>query len=563
MYEFHIVDALEKVFPDTRPRPMAHSHITSLQGGKVSFQLAYFLSSDADADPSQYFTLSLTGAPGAFRLRDVQLVPSDLPALSQRDTGYLRTDPSLYPDLLTPSDGTFRPIAGQWRSIFVDLKVPEQASGDFSLVLEIVPQETLTLGNGQVVNKRPSVQGWKTALSLTVVPALLPRQELLVTQWFHADCLANYYGCAVFSEQYWDILASFIRFAGKEARMNMLLTPVFTPPLDTVVGGERTTVQLVGISKSGETYQFSWDNLRRWCALCRDAGISHLEIAHLFTQWGAQYTPKIMVKVDGKEQQLFGWHVAATDPSYRSFLEAFLPALIAVLKEEGYDRDQLRFHISDEPNLEQLPDYLLAKKQVADLLEGYTIMDALSNYEFYEQGVVEHPVPANDHIGPFLENKVPNLWVYYCVAQSVDVPNRFFSMPSSRNRIMGILMYLYAIEGFLHWGYNFYNSQYSRTAINPYQVTDCGKAFPSGDAFIVYPGEGGTVYSSLRNEVQTDGFEDMQCLSLLEKLTSRSFVVSLIHEGLSYQLQFNRYPLDSSYLLRVRERCLEEIAKRC
>ena len=50
-------------------------------------------------------------------------------------------------------------------------------------------------------------------------------------------------------------------------------------------------------------------------------------------------------------------------------------------------------------------------------------------------------------------------------------------------------LYKYKIIGILHWGYNFYNSQFSLEKINPYQVTDAGGAFPSGDAFLVYPGE--------------------------------------------------------------------------
>ena len=35
--------------------------------------------------------------------------------------------------------------------------------------------------------------------------------------------------------------------------------------------------------------------------------------------------------------------------------------------------------------------------------------------------------------------------MYYCCAQSSLVPNRFFAMESARNRIMGVLMYLYGI----------------------------------------------------------------------------------------------------------------------
>lgn len=62
-------------------------------------------------------------------------------------------------------------------------------------------------------------------------------------------------------------------------------------------------------------------------------------------------------------------------------------------------------------------------------------------------------------------------------------------MPSARNRILGALLYKYNAVGFLQWGYNFWYSQFSKHEIDPFTVTDAGKAFPSGDAFVVYPGE--------------------------------------------------------------------------
>ena len=93
-----------------------------------------------------------------------------------------------------------------------------------------------------------------------------------------------------------------------------------------------------------------------------------------------------------------------------------------------------------------------AKEAVEDLLKGWKVIDALSDYVFYEKGIVEKPIPSNDHIQAFIDHGVEDLWVYYCCGQSDKVPNRFFAMPSARNRIMGVLMYLYKIKGFLHWG---------------------------------------------------------------------------------------------------------------
>ena len=81
---------------------------------------------------------------------------------------------------------------------------------------------------------------------------------------------------------------------------------------------------------------------------------------------------------------------------------------------------------------------------------------------------------------PFLERGMEGLWTYYCTGQWKEVSNRFMAMPSARTRILGVQLYLYKISGFLHWGFNFYNSQYSIKHINPYAVTDAGEAFPSG-----------------------------------------------------------------------------------
>lgn len=332
----------------------------------------------------------------------------------------------------------------------------------------------------------------------------------------------------------------------------MLLTPVFTPPLDTAVGGERTTVQLVSIARNSDAYSFDFTLLKRWCELCKKAGITHLEIPPFFTQWGAAAAPKIVVTVDSTETKLFGWHTAASDPEYLRFLSAFIPQLLHALHSAGFDKEHLIFHVSDEPNESTMSGYRAAKEILAPLLDGYTVMDALSSYEFYEKGLVAHPIPANDSIQPFIDHKVENLWVYYCVSQGIEVPNRFFAMPSARNRIMGVLMYLYNIRGFLHWGFNFYNTQFSKKHINPFIITDCGSAFSSGDAYLVYPAPDGGVYSSIRNEVQMEALADLRALKKLEALVGREKVCALIHTGLDYTPTFKKYPIEKEYLLQLR-----------
>ena len=206
----------------------------------------------------------------------------------------------------------------------------------------------------------------------------------------------------------------------------MLLTPIFTTALDTHVGGERPTTQLIDVTVNNGEYSFGFEKLNRWVDMCDRLGIKYFEIAHFFTQWGAGHAPKVMATVDGEYKRIFGWETDATGDDYVKFLNAFIPAFLEFMKSKNGADKRCWFHISDEPQLDHLEQYQKSRAVVADLLKGYPIMDALSNYEFYEQGIIEIPVPATSHIEPFIENNVPDLWCYYCIGQWQEVSNRFW-----------------------------------------------------------------------------------------------------------------------------------------
>lgn len=555
-YEFFLASALEKVFPGQRPKAMEQgARISAWRGTKAGVQLVYFLDG-CEVRATQTFHIEIEGGPSAAVMRSVGLVPSDFPCYENADDEYITKEPGLFPDLLEPMKAPqVRPLPRQYRSVWLSWEIPEDARpGDYVITVTAVPDAV----NGEA----SGVPVFRNQFVLSVGKAELPPQTLIHTEWFHTDCLAHYYGVEVFSGEYWRIVENFIRAAGAEHGINMLLTPVFTPPLDTEVGGERLTVQLVDVAFDGENYSFGFEKLKRWTELCRKYGIEYLEIPHLFTQWGAYATPKVVASVDGGMKRIFGWDVPATSPAYRKFLEGFLPALRAELKTLGYDDEHVYYHISDEPSLKHLESYLAAKGQAEDLLEGCQVIDALSNVEFYKQGIVKQPIPSNNHIQEFYDAKVPDLWVYYCCGQGYLVPNRFFAMKSARNRIMGVLMYLYRVKGFLQWGYNFYNSQLSRRPINPYYVSHADYAFPSGDGYLVYPGEDGTALSSVRAEVQDDALLDLRALNLLESLAGRETVEKVIYENTEiYPMTFTEYPRGEEYLLTLRERVAEEIEK--
>jgi hypothetical protein len=397
----------------------------------------------------------------------------------------------------------------------------------------------------------------KECFEVTVINAMLPAQEMRVTQWFHTDCLANYYNVPAWSEEHWRIVENFARTARRNG-INLLLTPVFTPALDTVVGGERTTVQLVDVCKNGDAYSFGFEKLDRWIEMCNRVGIEYFEIAHLFTQWGAEHAPKVMATVDGAYKKIFGWETAATGEEYSTFLRAFLAAFLDHMKARGDDK-RCYFHISDEPNETQLESYKAAKAVVYDLIKDYPIMDALSNFEFFKQGIVPLPIPSNDHVEPFIEAKVPGLWTYYCCGQLSGVSNRMMAMPLWRTRSIGYQFYKYDIAGFLQWGYNFYNTCGSIDPINPY-VDACGEYWvPAGDTYSVYPAQNGEALESIRILSFYEALQDVRAMKVAEAYYGKDAVVAAMEEILG-EIKFSKCATDANTILAMRAKINDMIA---
>jgi hypothetical protein len=548
------LSSLSKVFADEEPQEAAYSQASALRGEVFAFQVAF--TADQLLKKVRVQVESTLGIP--VTIRSVGLVPAEMPCYSNSDENVLRTAPGLYPDPLYPLENNMvTVIPGQWRSVWIDVQPDASVSpGKHTLKLYFESSEGEKLG--------------EETLELTVLAAQLPKQKLIHTEWFHTDCLATHYKVDVFSEAHWKLIGDFVETAVKHG-INMILTPIFTPPLDTAIGGERPTVQLIGIEvlqgnlgrgltgHLSASYRFDFTKLERWVELGRSKGVEYFEFSHLFTQWGAKHAPKIVASVKGEEQRIFGWDTDASGSVYREFLEQLLPELDLAIQRLGIAESSY-FHVSDEPTLEHMESYKQASEIVGKHLSAYPIIDALTDITYYEQGFVKKPIPANNHIEPFLEAGVPGLWTYYCCDQGREVSNRFFNMPSARNRIIGLQLYKFGIEGFLHWGYNFYFSQYSIKPIDPFRVTDALHAFPPGDSFLVYPGEEGPI-ESIRLEVFHEALQDLRALELLEQYIGKERTVELLEEGLAEPITFSQYPQSKAWMLEVREKINRAIAE--
>lgn len=532
-----IISSLEKIYAEDNMPQKSVEFISMLKNEKKSFQVAI------ESEEAGDIPFSVVTDIAKVEISSVNFLKSDLPMFKKNADDYYRFSKNgYYPDLLLPVGDTVH-IEKGITVFWIEVDASESLPGKYTVDVN-VSEKVLTV-------------------EIEIIDAMLDFSDFVYTCWFHTDSLMTYYNVEAFSDEYWRITSNFLKTAC-DYGMNCVLTPIFTPPLDTEQGKERPTVQLVDVTLADGEYSFDFSKLSQWIEMAEKSGIRFFELSHFYSQWGAKFAPKIMATVDGEYKRIFGWDTKSTSRAYKAFLKAFSKELKKYIEDRNM-KDRVFIHVSDEPNFWMCSSYKKASRYIHSLFEGYRIIDALSDYRFYKKGIVSNPIPATDHIDKFLGN-VDDLWAYYCSAQcNHNVANRFFCNDSIRTRVIGYQLYKFNIRGFLHWGYNFYFSRLAKAQIDPFTVTDAGGAFPSGDSFMVYPAPDGTAYHSLRLEVFFDALQDRAALITLEKLCGKKVCLDIIEENGKHNLTFREYPHSDEWLLNTREqinmRIKSEISK--
>ena len=255
------------------------------------------------------------------QMKKIDYVPSMLPLIEAKacDDYLVRRPGVLFPDPLhTIKNGEIEIFLHQARALWITIEPKGEVVGTYPITFKIY-------------NPKEELIGEK-CFTIDIIDQELPELDIHNTCWFHGDCLAALHNVEILSEEYYEVVKKYLATFAKFGH-NMILTPIFTPPLDTVVGGERPTNQLIDVVVNEGKYSFGFDKLKYWINLCHSFGIKYFEMAHFFTQWGAGHAPKVMATVDGEYKRIFGWETDATGDDYVKFLNAFIPSSMFSLKE--------------------------------------------------------------------------------------------------------------------------------------------------------------------------------------------------------------------------------------
>ena len=418
--------------------------------------------------------------------------------------------------------------------------------GDYEIIVKVI---CLTTG-AEIRRHR---------VSLRVIDACLPENDLIYTNWFHYDALVDYFGVKLYSDEFFKILESYVRNAALHG-MTALLTPAFTPALDTPVGMSRMNVQLVKVKVADGKYEFDLSLLERFLDLAKDCGIKWIEHCHLFSQWGADSAINIYAEENGEEKLIFGWDTPADSEEYAAFMKAYIPEFLALAEKKGFG-GRVLFHISDEPKEFQAQAYEKALNVVKELVGDNVRGDALSDYNFYEKGLVKRPIVATKSAEDY-DGRCDDWMLYYTGGTPDDrLSNRLVGSSPLKTRMIGLQMFRYDSKGFLHWGYNFYYGRMTHGIFDPAKDPYGYRNIP-GASYLVYPGFDVPCLPSVREKQMGDAVSDYRALRLLESLVGRDKTLKICAGALGTDdIDIYTLPSEPSALIKMRASVNAEIEK--
>lgn len=424
---------------------------------------------------------------------------------------------------------TTQPI---WMTVDIPVGFPP---GDYTGLLAIKGKIG---GQNFSLNRRFTVRVYNVSINKT---------SLWVTNWFglgknQLKQLSGGKDSVEFSGNYW----KWLHVAAKKMRdydQNVIMTPVFS---------------LTVITVNKDKFSFDFSKFDQYVQTFIDEGaLGRIEGGHIggrMGNWYAQfgvYTPYM------KNDSLKFKNIAVTDAEAQNFYGQFIPALVAHLKEKGWDKIYLQ-HVCDEPEPGNEKTYADIASYIKSIAPDIKLIDAVhshgvnntvdvwvpelemydSNYDFY----TDRKKAGNE------------VWFYTCLAPQGDYANRFIELPLIKTRILHWINFRFGATGYLHWGWDFWSDNCLEETAGI--IPEAGNIMPGGDAFITYPGNG-KILSSIRLEAMRDGIVDYELLKMLEE--KKPAIAKEICRQVVYE--FAKYDTDIKSFRAKRKFILQQLAE--
>ena len=171
------VSSLEKILPTPNTDAPSFADGSCLIGERFSYQIAYIGDSDFHCAGRMKININ-SDISDRITIYNVECVPVVMAAYQDEyDNGYITRDNAIIPDILAKNDGTIAASATHWRSIWIAVETDDAAPGKHNIEISFSDDDDNVCA--------------KSMFELNIIPARLPKQTLMFTQWFHCDCISS------------------------------------------------------------------------------------------------------------------------------------------------------------------------------------------------------------------------------------------------------------------------------------------------------------------------------------------------------------------------------------
>jgi hypothetical protein len=318
------------------------------------------------------------------------------------------------------------------------------------------------------------------------------RDSFPYTNWIAFAAIADRHGIEQWSEAYFDMLGRYARLMAY-GRQNMFLLPLCT----FFEARDGKPVIIPG-------------RLERLVRIFTDAGLHYIEGGHFGARTTGEWACPTFSTSVVKEM--------ATSPAGGEIIASIGRQLMEAIRRNGWENRWVQ-HVADEPIPANAVDYRIFTGMVRRYMPGVPIIDATQDPDMV--GAVDAWCPLVNQYESAKEKfdaamaRGDKVWYYTCCCPGGRFMNRLLDNELLRPLYLGWGGALYKLDGFLHWGLNYYPKEK-----NPFRqnvVPNWGggtNQLPAGDTHIVYPGRDGP-WPSARLEAMRQGFEDREMLDRL------------------------------------------------
>lgn len=344
-------------------------------------------------------------------------------------------------------------------------------------------------------------------IELEVLQAGIPAPKdwkVHVDLWQHPEAVARWHDVPAWSPEHFALLKPLMKRLADAGQKTITTTLIHE------AWGGQTYDAFPGmirwIKRANGSWSFDYTDFDRWVDFMNDdVGMKSAWI-HCYTMvpWSLEFR-----YFDEASQHMVDAKLRPGTPEYDEHWGRFLKDFVSHLRTKGW-LQRTRIGMDERPDALMRGAIATLKKHAPELTIASAInhpSETTQDIEDLSPGIqTSEEFSAADLVKRRQDGKLTTFYV----CTSPRVPNTFTFSPPAESEWLGLFASARGMDGFLRWAYNSWVE-------DPLKSTDF-TSWPSGDCFLVYPGN----RSSVRFERLRDGLEDFEKLRLLREQAAKS-----------------------------------------